>query len=59
MKLEVCRELLQIIQLDSFVMTHAFAAVICKSVLFEHSEIAKRVKYLSLHISGGIGSRCF
>ena len=59
MELEVRRELLQIIQLDSFVMTHAFAAVICKSVLLEHSEISKRVKYLGLHISGGIGNRCF
>ena len=56
MKLEVRRELLQIVQLDSFVMTHAFAAVICKSVLLEHSEISKRVKYLGLHISGGVGS---
>ena len=41
MKLEIRRELLQIVQFDSFVMTHAFAAVICESILFEHGEISK------------------
>ena len=43
MKLEVRRELLQIVQLDSFVMTYAFAAVICESVLLEHGKISERI----------------
>lgn len=43
MKLEICREFLQIIQLDSFVMTHTFAAIICESVLLVHGEISKRI----------------
>ncbi len=57
MKLEVRRELLQIVQFDSFVLTHAFAAVIRKSILLKHGKVSKRIQYLSLYVSGGIGSR--
>ena len=41
MKLEVRRELLQIVQLDSFIMIHALATVIRESVLLEHGEVPK------------------
>ena len=43
MELEVRREFLQIVQLDSFVMTHTFATVISEPVLFVHGEISERI----------------
>ena len=57
MKLEVRRELLQIVQFDSFVLTHALAAVIRKSILLKNGKASKRIQYLSLYVSGGVGSR--